>query len=96
MIDKSSLLKSQVSLYLEFIPKYGLFHKMLLLSLIKFLLALPIKITNGNVKILEYLGQHSGIKIEITVEFNLNSAIKQSFRLDQSQDIVTVNAHVSS
>ena len=33
MIDKSSLLKSQGSLYLEFIPKDGLFHKMLLLSL---------------------------------------------------------------
>ena len=32
MIDKSSLLKSQVSLYLEFIPKDGLFPKMLLLS----------------------------------------------------------------
>ena len=29
MIDKSSLLKSQESLYLEFIPKDGLFHKML-------------------------------------------------------------------
>ena len=27
MIDKSSLLKSQGSLYLEFIPKDGLFHK---------------------------------------------------------------------
>ena len=33
MIDKSSLLKSQGSLYLEFIPKDGLLHKMLLLSL---------------------------------------------------------------
>ena len=32
MIDKSSLLKSQGSLYLELIPKDGLFHKMLLLS----------------------------------------------------------------
>ena len=29
MIDKSSLLKSQGSLYLEFIPEDGLFHKML-------------------------------------------------------------------
>ena len=37
MIDKSSLLKSQGSLYLEFIPKDGLFHKMLLLSLKGFL-----------------------------------------------------------
>ena len=37
MIDKSSLLKSQGSLYLEFIPKDGLFHKMLLLSLMGFL-----------------------------------------------------------
>ena len=37
MIDKSSLLKSQDSLYLEFIPKDGLFHKMLLLSLMGFL-----------------------------------------------------------
>ena len=37
MIDKSSLLKSQGSLYLEFIPKDGLFHKMLLLSLMAFL-----------------------------------------------------------
>ena len=36
MIDKSSLLKSQGSLYLEFIPKDGLFHKMLLLSLMGF------------------------------------------------------------
>ena len=35
--DKSSLLKSQGSLYLEFIPKDGLFHKMLLLSLMGFL-----------------------------------------------------------
>ena len=40
MIDKSSLLKSQVSLYLEFIPKDGLFHKMLLLSLMGFLTGL--------------------------------------------------------
>ena len=37
MIDESSLLKSQGSLYLEFIPKDGLFHKMLLLSLMGFL-----------------------------------------------------------
>ena len=37
MIDKSSLLKSQDSLYLEFIPKDGLFHKMLQLSLMGFL-----------------------------------------------------------
>ena len=37
MIDKSSLLKSQGSLYLEFIPKDGLFPKMLLLSLMGFL-----------------------------------------------------------
>ena len=37
MIDKSSLLKSQGSLYLEFIPKDGLFHKMLLLTLMGFL-----------------------------------------------------------
>ena len=37
MIDKSRLLKSQGSLYLEFIPKDGLFHKMLLLSLMGFL-----------------------------------------------------------
>ena len=37
MIDKSSLLKSQGSLYLEFIPKDRLFHKMLLLSLMGFL-----------------------------------------------------------
>ena len=37
MIDKSSLLKSQGSLYLKFIPKDGLFHKMLLLSLMGFL-----------------------------------------------------------
>ena len=37
MIDKSSLLKSQGSLYLEFIPKDGLFHKMLQLSLMGFL-----------------------------------------------------------
>ena len=37
MIDKSSLLKSQGSLYLEFIPIDGLFHKMLLLSLMEFL-----------------------------------------------------------
>ena len=37
MIDKSSLLKSLGSLYLEFIPKDGLFHKMLLLSLMGFL-----------------------------------------------------------
>ena len=37
MIDKSSLLKSHGSLYLEFIPKDGLFHKMLLLSLMGFL-----------------------------------------------------------
>ena len=37
MIDKSSLLKSQGSLYLEFIPKDGLFHKMLLLLLMGFL-----------------------------------------------------------
>ena len=32
MIDKSSLLKSHGSLYLEFIPKDGLFHKMLYLN----------------------------------------------------------------
>ena len=31
---QSSLMKCQCSLYLEFIPKDGLFHKMLLLSLI--------------------------------------------------------------
>ena len=37
MIDKSSLLKSQGSLYLEFIPKDGLLHNMLLLSLMGFL-----------------------------------------------------------
>ena len=37
MIDKSSLLKSQGSLYLEFIPKDELFHKMLLLSLMELL-----------------------------------------------------------
>ena len=37
MIDKSSLLKSKGRLYLEFIPKDGLFHKMLLLSLMGFL-----------------------------------------------------------
>ena len=37
MIHKSSLLKSQGSLYLKFIPKDGLFHKMLLLSLMGFL-----------------------------------------------------------
>ena len=37
MIDKSSLLKSQDSLHLEFISKDGLFHKMLLLSLMGFL-----------------------------------------------------------
>ena len=37
MIDKNSLLKSQGSLYLEFIPTDGLFHKMLLLSLMGFL-----------------------------------------------------------
>ena len=37
MIQKSSLLKSQGSLYLEFIPKDGLFHKKLLLSLMGFL-----------------------------------------------------------
>ena len=37
MIDNSSLLKSQGSLYLEFISKDGLFHKMLLLSLMGFL-----------------------------------------------------------
>ena len=36
MIDKSSLLKSQGSLYLKFIPKDGLLHKMLLLSLMNF------------------------------------------------------------
>ena len=36
MIDKSSLLKSQDSLYMEFIPKDGLFHKTLLLSLMGF------------------------------------------------------------
>ena len=36
MIDKSSLLKSQGSLNLEFILKDGLFHKMLLLSLMGF------------------------------------------------------------
>ena len=37
MIDKSSLLKSQSSLYLEFIPKDGLLHKILLLSIMGFL-----------------------------------------------------------
>ena len=37
MVDKSSLLKNQGSLYLELIPKHGLFHKMLLLSLMGFL-----------------------------------------------------------
>ena len=36
MIDKSRLLKNQRSLYLEFIPKDGLFRKMLLLSLMGF------------------------------------------------------------
>ena len=40
MIDKSSLLKSHGSLYLEFIPKDGLFHKMLLLPLMGFLTGL--------------------------------------------------------
>ena len=33
MIDKSNLLKSQGSLYLEFIPNEGLFHKMFLWDL---------------------------------------------------------------
>ena len=37
MIDKSGLLKSKGSLYLEFITKDGLFFKMLLLSLMGFL-----------------------------------------------------------
>ena len=37
MIHKSSLLKSHGSLYLEFVPKDGLFHKMLLLWLMGFL-----------------------------------------------------------
>ena len=36
MIDKSSLLKSQGILYLEFIPKHGLFHKMLLCRICDF------------------------------------------------------------
>ena len=36
MIDKSNLLKSQGSLYLEIIPKGELFHKMLPLSLMGF------------------------------------------------------------
>ena len=36
MIDKSSLLKSQGSLYLELIPKDGLFYKTVLLSLMGF------------------------------------------------------------
>ena len=40
MIDKSSLLRSQGSLYLEFIPKDVLFHKMLLLSLMEFYIQL--------------------------------------------------------
>ena len=52
MIDKSSLFKSQGSLYLEFIPKDGLFHKMLLLSLMGFLTDLANEsgsdIDNGN------------------------------------------------
>ena len=39
MIDKSSLLKSQGSLYLEFIPTDGPFAKTLLLSLMGFLTA---------------------------------------------------------
>ena len=37
MIDKRSLLKSQGSLYLEFIPEDGLFHKIVTLSLMGFL-----------------------------------------------------------
>ena len=37
MINRSSLLKGQGSLYLEFIPKDGLFHKMILLLLMGFL-----------------------------------------------------------
>ena len=36
LIDKSSVLKNQGSLYLEFNPEGGLFHNMLLLSLMGF------------------------------------------------------------
>ena len=48
MIDKSSLLKSQDNLCLEFISKDGLFHKMLLLSLMGFLTGVC------NLKLLKY------------------------------------------
>ena len=46
MIDNSSLLKSQGRLYLEFIPKDGLFDKNLLLSLMGF------KLVECNIKLL--------------------------------------------
>ena len=48
MIDKSSLLKSQGRLYLEFILKDGLFHKMLLLLLMGFLTGVTIKDVHRN------------------------------------------------
>ena len=44
MIDNSSLLKSQGSLYLEFIPKDGLFHKMFYFRLWDFKL---VDVTSG-------------------------------------------------
>ena len=56
MTDKSSLLKSQGSWYLEFIPKDGLFHKMLLLSLMGFLTGwCNLKLLCDFVRILHFL-----------------------------------------
>ena len=57
MMDKSSLLKSHSSLYLEFIPKDGLFHKMLLL-----LLSLSERLLTVFVKIQTHFSERNTLK----------------------------------
>ena len=85
MIDKSSLLRSQGSLYLEFIPKDGLFPKMLLLSLMGFLtgwcnLKLSMEINDDFRKLPIYRCCEKRIAVRIVFSQNRNIPIYRLYR----------------
>ena len=67
MIDKNSLLKSQGSLYLEFIPKDGRLHKMLLLSLIAFKLV--------DVPLMQISTEGQQIRIKLSNRCNITNKV---------------------
>ena len=72
MIDKSSLFKSQGSQYINlFIPKDGLFHKMLLNSNFKFKFQIQIQIQNKFIVMNPIQLQHTNTNIQSQIKINI-------------------------